>query len=453
MDAPEIRHVTLEGKPLKHLIRPLGTAFAVALLGTACGSSSSSSTTTDVDPTMSESAIASIFSGATENSTINMKAGTYHFTNSLNLSTKNNITVKGAGMTSTILDFANQAAGADGLVQTINSGTVKVTFQDLSIQDTAGNGIKVTGGNGVHVARVGVSWPTRTQHGGYGIYPVQSKNVVVESCTVDGASDTGIYVGQSDTIVVKNNVLTHNVAGIEIENSFNADVTGNDSHDNTAGFLVFDLPSLPQAGGHNIRVFSNQFTNNNTPNFGDPSGTVALVPAGTGGAVMANTKVEVFNNTFTGNSSAGFAVISCFLAFDQNTCTHGSTNYTPFPSQVYAHDNTFNNNGTDPLAHNTDQNHPSFLLAYVLASGFASGSGQWLDNHVSDVLYDGILNPFTTGDNPAQICSKNNGSGHFANLHFDQLNQQAPNLNDITTFDQAAFDCTLPALPPVNPTL
>jgi len=455
MDAPEIHHVTLEGKPLKHLIRPLGAAFAVALLATACGSSSSSSSTVDLDPTMSESQISSAFSGAAENSIINMKAGTYHLTNSLNLSTKNNITVQGAGMTSTILSFASQAGGADGVVQSVPSGsTIKVTFKDFSIQDTAGDGIKVTGGNGVHFANVGVSWPNRAQHGGYGIYPVQSKNIVVEGCNVDGASDTGIYVGQSDTIVVKNNVLTHNVAGIEIENSFNADVTGNDSHDNTAGFLVFDLPGLPQAGGHNVRVFGNTFTNNNTPNFGDPSGTVALVPAGTGGAVMANTKVEIFNNTFTGNASAGFAVISCFVAFSQNTCTHASSaNYAPFPSQVYAHDNTFNSNGTDPLAHNTDMSHPSFLLAAVLASGFAAGTGQWLDNHVSDVLYDGILNPFGNPPNPSQICAKNNGSGHFANMHFDQLNQQAPNLNEITTFDEAAFNCTLPALPPVNPTL
>jgi parallel beta-helix repeat protein len=359
-------------------------------------------------------------------------------------------------MTTTILSFANQAGGADGVVQSVPSGsTIKVTFKDFSIQDTAGDGVKVTGGNGVHFSGVGVSWPNRAQHGGYGIYPVQSKNVVVESCNVDGASDTGIYVGQSDTIVVKNNTLTHNVAGIEIENSFNADVSGNNSNNNTAGFLVFDLPSLPQAGGHNIRVFNNQFTSNNTPNFGDPSGTVALVPAGTGGAVMANTKVEVFGNTFSGNAAAGFAVISCFVAFDQNTCTHGSANYVPFPSQIYAHDNTFNNNGTDPLAHNTNMNHPSFQLAALLASGFSPGQGQpgWLDNHVSDVLYDGILNPFGAPPNPGQICAQNNGSGHFANMHLDHFDAQAPNLYSILTFDEAAFNCSLPALPAVNPTL
>ncbi|HTS80915.1 MAG TPA: parallel beta-helix domain-containing protein [Myxococcaceae bacterium] len=437
---------------MNRFIRLLGAAGAAALLATACGSSSgSSNNTVSIDPTMSEAAIASAFSGAAENTVLSMAAGTYHFTNSLNLSTKNNITVKGAGMTSTILDFSAQAGGADGVVQSVPSGsTIKTTFQDFSIRDTAGDGLKVTGGNGLHVNNVGVAWPTRTQHGAYGIYPVQCKNVLVENSSADGASDTGIYVGQSDTIVVRNNTVTHNVSGIEIENSFNADVTNNNSHDNTVGFLVFDLPDLPQVGGHNVRVYSNQFTNNNTPNFGDPAGTVALVPAGTGGAVMANSKVEIFGNTFSGNTAAGFAVISCFTAFGQQTCLNGTTGYLPIPSQIAVHDNTFTNNGTDPLSANTDQTHPSFQLAALLASGFSPAQGQpgWLDNHVSDVLYDGVLG-LGTPPNPYMICSHNNGSGHFADMHLDHFDAQNPNLNSILTFDEAAFDCTLPALPAV----
>src|SRR5262245_61076710 len=119
--------------------RRFGRALALAALVSACGSSNNNnSNTVNIDPSMSESTIASKFSGASANSTLNLAAGTYHFTNSLNLSTQNNITVKGAGMGTTILDFKNQAAGADGLVQSVPAGqTVKVTFQDFSIQDTA----------------------------------------------------------------------------------------------------------------------------------------------------------------------------------------------------------------------------------------------------------------------------------------------------------------------------
>ncbi len=443
---------------MKHLSLRLGCVL-VAGLFVACGGDnggtpdSGTGNVVNVDPSMTESQIASAFSGAAADSTIQMAAGTYHFTNSLNLATKNNITVKGAGMTTTILDFSAQAAGADGVVQSIPSGsTVKTIFQDFSIRDTAGDGLKVTGATGLHVNHVGVSWPTRTTHGGYGIYPVSCKQVLVENSTSDGASDTGIYVGQSDGIVVRNNVLTNNVAGIEIENSFNADVTGNDCHDNTVGVLVFDLPALPQVGGHNVRVYANTLTNNNHPNFGDPSGTVALVPAGTGGAVMANSKVEVFGNTFSGNTAAGWSSISCFAALKQADCTTGATSgYNPFPSQINVHDNTFTNNGTNPLEGNTDMSHPSFQLAALLASGF-QGSHPWPDNHVSDVSYDGILGLAAGQSNPFQICSRNNGSGHFADLHLDQFDAQNPNLGEIMTFDEDKYvgsGCTLPALPAV----
>ena len=70
---------------------------------------------------------------------------------------------------------------------------------------------------------------------------------------------------------------------------------------------------------------------------------------------------------------------------------------------------------------------------------------------MSDYLYDGILGLGGTG-NPFSICSKNNGSGHFADMHLQQFTPQSPNLNAILTFDEAAFSCTpsgfpLPAVP------
>ena len=459
----------------RQLLR-LGSVLAVVALATACSSDNDGSGGKDagvdagtdagtdagnnvvhVDPAMSETAISSAFSGASADSTIQMAAGIYHFTNSLNLATADNITVKGAGIDSTVLDFSTQVAGADGVVQSIPLGsTVKTIFQDFSIWDTAGDGIKVVGATGVHIEGIGVSWPSRADHGGYGIYPVQSRNVLVENCVVEGASDTGIYVGQSDGIVVRNNVLNGNVAGIEIENSFNADVYGNDSHNNTAGFLVFDLPNLPQVGGHNVRVFDNTFTDNNLPNYGDPSGTVARIPAGTGGAVMANSKVEIFGNTFSGNETAAVAVISCFLGLDSSTpgaCT-SSPGYAPVPTLIWVHDNTFSNNGRDPIGHNPDMNHPSFELALFLFSGFppAPGDPGWLDGHVADVLWDGVV-ILGNGMNPYSICAQNNSAStfHFANLHFPQVAAGSP-LNETLISDEMEFSCMpqgfpLPAVP------
>ena len=58
-------------------------------------------------------------------------------------------------------------------------------------------------------------------------------------------------------IITRNNRAEFNVAGLEIENSFNADVYDNVPTNNTGGILVFDLPDLPQQGGHHVRVYSN----------------------------------------------------------------------------------------------------------------------------------------------------------------------------------------------------
>jgi len=450
LDAPPSNPAS---EPKENNLKRLFTLLAAGALASACGSdnNNNNNNVVNVDPSMSASTISAKFSGAAANSTIQMAAGTYHFDNTLTLSTQNGVIVKGAGIGQTILDWSGQTAGADGISQNVPAGgTVQVQFDGFTIQDTIGNGIKVTGGNGVHFNNIEVKWPTRPTHGGYGIYPVQSKKVLVENCKISGASDTGIYVGQSDTIVVRNNEVFQNVAGIEIENSFNADVTANNSHDNTVGFLVFDLPDLQQVGGHNIRVYGNQFVNNNTANFGDPSGTVAKVPAGTGGAVMANSKVEVFSNTFTGNTTAGFAAISCFTGVDPDpahgACVTGNPLYNPFPSLIHVHGNTFSGTGTSPLMHNQDTTHPSFALAFLLSTGLppASGSHLFPDAHVSEVLWDGV-----TLVGSLSICSNGNTAEHFhnANLHLLDVDLNAPDLSQVMTFDESSWNCTPTGFP------
>lgn len=167
---------------------------------------------------------------------------------------------------------------------------------------------------------------------------MSSTDVVIEGCNVSGASDAGIYVGQSTNIIVKNNTVTQNVAGIEIENSVSADVHDNTTHDNTAGVLEFDLPSPPKKGGNHVRVFNNTIKDNNTANFGAVGGIVRIAPAGTGLLLMANHDVEVFGNTISGNKTTGSAIIS-FLITGQDFSAYAD--YYPFPVRVHVHDNTF----------------------------------------------------------------------------------------------------------------
>ena len=91
-------------------------------------------------------------------------------------------------------------------------------------------------------------------------------NVLIEECVAIGASDAGIYVGQSDRIVVRNSRAEFNVAGIEIENSTNAEVTGCVATNNTGGILVFDLPGLQVVNGGEVLVHANEVVGNNHPN-------------------------------------------------------------------------------------------------------------------------------------------------------------------------------------------
>ena len=146
------------------------------------------------------------FVSAPANSTIAFGEGNFVFTNSLNLASAPGITVRGAGMDKTVIDFTYQSAGADGIVQNNPaSGGGAVTFQDFTVKNTYGNGVKVVGAVGVTIRRVKALW-TGAVRGPYGLYPVSCKNVLIEDSVVDGARDAGFYVGQSDTIIVRNNL-------------------------------------------------------------------------------------------------------------------------------------------------------------------------------------------------------------------------------------------------------
>jgi parallel beta-helix repeat protein len=424
-------------------IRPLATALGLISLPAllSCGSKAPAcqgvtTACTGFEEGASEATVSAGFAQAQPGATLAFAEGTFSFKNSLSLSGKN-LTLKGAGQDKTILDFSGQAAGADAISVLENSDGF--VARDLTIRDTKGNALKVLGSVGVTFKNVKVIWtnPSGATHGSYGLYPVQSKNVLIDTCTVSGAADAGIYVGQSQNIVVKNSTATKNVAGIEIENSFNADVHDNTATDNTAGILVFDLPNLQQQGGHNVRVYNNVSRGNNRTNFGAVGSTVGLVPAGTGFLVMANHDVEVFGNTFADNNTGATGVFSYFITQIKIT----DQNYYPFPSKIHIHDNVMTNNGTSP-----DQ-------LTGIGGLFLFAKDSFTGHVIPGELYDGIVDPNATGGltgNSMTICFKNNGSATFANLHLDQLNDQGNNLGTIKSEDATNYTCSLPPLPEVT---
>lgn len=439
------------------------------------------------------SAINGAFASAAANTTFVFGPGTFTLDNTLSPPAVSGLKLTGAGIDQTILDFTTQVTGASGIKAA--DGSQNITFSNFTIKNSKGNGIDVKGGNKVYFQKVKVTWTNVSQpgnNGAYGLYPVSSNYVLVEDCQTNGASDTGIYVGQSSNIIVRNNyagsivdggttIASGNVAGIEIENSVNADVYGNTAQGNTGGILVFSLPFLhpPDAGTGfgsantiNVRVFNNTIHANNTINFADPAGTVAAVPGGTGLVVLAATNVEVYGNTISDNSTDAYSVVSTYLArptYPQSpTLPDGGldpnfdTRLNPFPYNVYAHNNTFSNNGTSPVINNaTGTNQLGFLL-FALMSVYDAFPA------VPSLIWDGIapIPPYVpplpgadagTPPNPLNYFIQANGSAVFANLNFPVLVPGGnPNNLDPTAirFDAVDFTPTgtptpfpLPAVP------
>jgi len=363
--------------------------------------------------------------------TIAFMAGVHEFTRGLSLDVAG-VTIRGAGMDHTTLSFANQTDGAQGLLVTADDFII----EDIAVEDTAGDAIKVEGVTGVFFRRTRVEWTggALSTNGAYGLYPVQCTNVLIEDSVAIGASDAGIYVGQSTNIIVRRNRAEFNVAGIEIENSVDADVYDNVATNNTGGLLVFNLPGLPMKRGERTRIYNNDVYSNNTANFAPPGNIVGKVPKGTGFAAIAAHNVEIFGNSFRDNQTGNLAIISYFTT----EIEYDDPEYDPYSDSLYIHDNEFVGGGTEPV----DE------LGFVLVQAIITiWDAPFI---VPDIVIDGFVNPvYADKSNPGQlaapyqVCVQNNGDADFINL-------DKPNDHANVTVDAAPHDCTHPGLTPVS---
>jgi parallel beta-helix repeat protein len=351
--------------------------------------------------------------------------GTYAFANELSL-TVNKVTVRGnpADREKVVLDYTNQQEGKDALSV---SGS-DFTIEHLTVKNSRGNSIVVKGAERPTFRNLKVYWDAGsvTENGAYAVYPLSCTDVLVEDCEVVGASDAGIYVGQSKRIIVRNNVVRANVAGIEIENSDDALVTGNRTYDNTAGILVFVMPNLEKTDGARTIVENNIITDNNRKNFGEPGTTVSFVPQGLGLLLLANDGTEVRSNTIEDNGSTGVLAVS-FSTYEfmcraggGDNCGASDGDTDPDASKTYIHDNTFARNGTAP--------DPGLVPLF-----------RGVDV-IEDVLWDGRLpelaqeeDQFCLGPNPAKVRVIGDQTGIFL-------------VRTVDVTDGSLFSCTLPPL-------
>ena len=356
---------------------------------------------------------------------IELPEGKFSFDKTLSL-TVDKVTIRGKGMDKTVLSFSGQKAGSAGML--VKAGDFLI--EDVGIEDAAGDALKIDGGTNITIRRVRVEWTggPKTTNGPYGLYPVTCKNVLIEDSVAIAASDAGIYVGQSDQVVIRRNRAEKNVAAIEIENTKNADVYENNVSDNTGGIMVFNLPDLPVQGGGNVRVYNNRIIGNNNPNFAPKGQVVYNLATGTGMLIMAVRNVEVFNNEIPDNNSANINIVSYLSASSAEEIKN--PNYYPYVNSIYVHDNRISGGGKDP-----DSRLPKWQ-ALAQATGKPLG----------DVIYDGIVEPVNGKPGAvadARVCLQNNGEITF--LNFDG----AGGFKKMSR-DSKPHDCSIPALAAIS---
>jgi parallel beta-helix repeat protein len=348
---------------------------------------------------------------------IKIPAGTHSLDRGLSLSAEG-VTIRGEGMDSSILSFKGQIAGAEGLLVTGDN----VVLENFAVEDAKGDAIKISDTDGVTIRGVRVEWTgeAKTENGAYGLYPVQTTNVLIEDVVAIGASDAGIYVGQSRGVIVRNSRAERNVAGIEIENTQDADVYGNLATDNTGGILVFNMPGLTQPGGR-VRVYDNDVYENDRGNFGHPGTPVASIPAGSGVVVNSHDDVEIFENRIRDNRTANIIIASVYSSNFADSSF--SDTFDPYPDRIHVHSNELSGGGDKPDG-------MELKAAKTVKFG--------LTGRFPHVLWDG----YVRGDEDPKICIEEPNAEVF--------NADLPNESKNMRVEMDLHRCTLPRLAKVT---
>lgn len=379
-----------------------------------------------------EEKIEEAFLSLKDSTEIFLKEGNYKFQN-LSIAQVNNVLIRGAGPTKTKLNFKDQEQGGEGIRVT---DVTNFKIQGMEIRDSKGDLLKINNGKDIVISELHAIWSTAdSTSGGYGIYPVLCSNVLIENCYAEGASDAGIYVGQTKGAIVRNSKAAKNVAGCEIENSTDAEVYNNEFYDNTAGFLVFDLPDLSQRGGR-IKAYNNNIHDNNFRNFAKAGsfGTswgVGNASPGSGVIILATSDVEIYDNKINNNNSSAITIASGFTV-DDKAAEKINDKYSPIPTNIKIHGNsiTMGNEFPKPaFEHRVGQ------LIIATEQQMNGIDPNRKNKRIPAILYDGVTsNIMTQGTepNPDQVCINQPGENMFVNADFANVKDPAnwkPNSN------------------------
>ncbi len=389
-----------------------------------------------------------------DDSAIVLDEGTWSLSNAVTIRSVAGITLIGQGMGRTVLDFgavANQLNGVDVIADDFH-------IEGLTILDAPKDGLRIEDSSDIVIRGVEATWTNEddSANGAYGLYPVQVRRVLMEDNLATNASDAGIYVGQCQHAIVRNNTATGNVAGLEIENTQFADVYGNTVTDNTGGLVVFDLPGNPVVG-RDVHIHDNVITDNNRDNFA-PGGTVAQIPAGTGTFIMASRRVVITNNTYANNDTTDIAILSGFVVESDTSQWHTLTEdivgdisglelesdetgvYNFRTLDVWVHGNSHSGSGTAADTSSFDERPMGFLLAVLYGA-------ETIDTVLYDTIGESSFHPTDAAQNSNdnRICVGSDAGVSFASLNLEETSEEdLPLLEMLYRPDPpfTPFDCT-----------
>lgn len=322
---------------------------------------------------------------------IQFDCGFFDLKKTLLINQVEDVTIKGCGRDKTALSFRNNTASPEGI---LISSVAGIVIEDLTVLDSGGNGFELRAVNHGTLRRVRALWssnggqqspdpvsaenylerlatpvpctdpPTLNPNapenqfpgadtsspdytvseksGRYGIYPVSSENILIDEAESVGASDAGIYVGQTNTAIIRNSRAVYNVFGFEIENVQGGEYQNNIAECNTGGFLIYDLDNLRQYGDRS-RMYGNISRNNNTYNF-TAGGFVANVPPGSGMITLSYDRIDVFENIFENNNTGGI-IHASYELFPEGAGRPAERRIDFYTEGMHIFRNTFINNG------------------------------------------------------------------------------------------------------------
>ncbi len=331
--------------------------------------------------------------------TIEFGCGFFDLKTTLQLANTEAIIIEGCGRDHTVLSFKN----SDQQVGILAVNVRGLVVEDLTVADTDGNGFELRAVDHGTLRRVRAFWssgggresatpisadnfddgvmnvactnpatldPRAPENAGrpetqsdnytvsdkagrYGIYPVSSDNILVEDAESIGASDAGIYVGQTNNTIIRNSRAAFNVFGFEIENVQDGEYYGNLAECNTGGFLIYDLDGNLRQYGDRTRMYQNVSRKNNTYNFTE-GGFVANVPPGSGMITLSYDRIDIFENEFSDNNTGGI-IHASYALFPEGAGRPTEKRIDFYTEGVHIWGNTFTNNGNHlPLVTTND---------------------------------------------------------------------------------------------------